>query len=614
MTTTIERPKSIALVDFSYLFKKNYVVLPGAAPLAAAKQTLAYLAELRAGVDHLVLCLDAPPYHRKAVFPDYKAGRPEVEPEEKAQKKWLQAECKRLGYQTAWSKGYEADDVIATLAHIYGEWCADVRIVANDKDAAQCVTANVVQFVPPFGKTDWEIRTAEKVKEKFGVTPEQMPLFQALCGDKSDNVPGVPRVGEVRAADLVSRYKTLAGLAAAMAEGAIGKTSNAVWDSLAKNWNQLVVSLELVTLSTSVPLDAEGLLMKLTPEPAQTDDMGVELDNFQPNSTPMPESAEAEAAWAREQDPQDKAMLAADEPAKPQPRIGKDPKADEVLAAASRERVERAAAEARARIASGENDESGRQSPEGPRQTLTDKQRALYEHERQRVTDAEFDPISRAPGDKAAAPAQLPAPRPAATTPTPAPELMPLVKAKPDYGLVDENLQPKDLRSAEILSKWLASGEMYPQFKTPTQIFTVISRGKELGIGMNAALSTTHIVEGKPVSHADLIRALAERDPNCEYLMPIEFSPTRCVWEGKHRKQPRPVQYAYSIEDAKAAGLVRTGAYGKGGNWTSRPQDMLMKTAGSKLARLLWPGATLGLYCPEELSDKTMEELNEAAA
>jgi hypothetical protein len=233
------------------------------------------------------------------------------------------------------------------------------------------------------------------------------------------------------------------------------------------------------------------------------------------------------------------------------------------------------------------------------------------EYDREREQQGEADTRSNAPGDKSA---ERVAPPRSVAVPAPAkPAPAPLAKTTPNYGLVNADLQPCDLAAAYQVSEWLLKGGLYPQFKTTAQIFTVIARGKELGIGMTTALANTHIIDGKPVNHADLIRALAERDPNFGYLMPVEMSASKCVWEGKHKGQPRPVTLAYTIDEAKAAGLCRSANYGKPGNWEKRPQDMLNKTAASKLARLLWPGATMGLYCAEEMG-YSEEELSEREA
>jgi hypothetical protein len=162
------------------------------------------------------------------------------------------------------------------------------------------------------------------------------------------------------------------------------------------------------------------------------------------------------------------------------------------------------------------------------------------------------------------------------------------------HGETTEDLQPVDLESARTIAKWVHNGRLYPQFPTPESIFTIILRGKELGLGVTTALAGFHLIEGKPAASADLIRSLAERDPDCEWFMMVESTATSATWETKHRKHPKAMRYTYTIEEANQAGM-------RGGNWQKRPRDMLAKTAGSKLARIAYPRATMGLYDPDEM-------------
>src|SRR5688572_1935900 len=134
--TDINRPRTVALVDVSCLFKKNYEAMPGAGPREAAERTLSEFAAVREDTAHVILCLDAPRkeqprYTRNAIYPEYKANRTAPSEQETAQKRWLLDRARKLGYQLARVEGWEADDVIATLARIYGEWCEEVRLVGD---------------------------------------------------------------------------------------------------------------------------------------------------------------------------------------------------------------------------------------------------------------------------------------------------------------------------------------------------------------------------------------------------------------------------------------------------------------------------------------------------
>lgn len=560
------RPASIALVDISYLFKKRYHTWDKAEHMGAAKATLRDLDNLRHGVAHLILCRDAPPYKRKELFAGYKAKRTAPEPEEIANRKFLYEEIKRLGFNCAWCEGYEADDVIATLAKQYSEWCNDVRIVGTDKDMAQCINDQVTQYIPPVGKVDWVVRDVAAVKEKWGVPPELMVLYQALVGDDSDSIPGVKGIGPVAAKKLANAHPNLVKLANAWSDDCASGKPSAQSMLLAANWDQVVLSFKLATLDTNVPLDTEALLIPRMPdpEPVRQNVMDISLDGYVGNATP----------------PHPSTVAAAD--------------ANDALFQSAKQVYE-------ARFATSTNDNNDA----APESATAAKDDALIEqeYERERADNEEHE--ARPP-----APAKAPAP---ATTQALAKKASALQRANEQWGLVDTNLQPLDLTAAYTVSAWLLESELYQQYKTTAQIFAVIVRGKELGLGMTTALAGHHILGGKPVASADLLRALVERDPTFEYMYPAEMSATSVTWVAKRKNNPGPTSFTYTIEDAIQAGLCGAGNYGEKSNWKKRPQDMLNKTAGSKLARLLWPAATLGLYCPEEMGSSE-EELEERMA
>lgn len=526
----MNRPKSIALIDLSYLFKKRFHTTTITGHMAAAKATLKDLEDLKKDVGHVILCLDAPPYeHRKAIHPEYKANRPAPEPEEKAQRAWLYKEVQAAGYNVARCQGYEADDVIATLARSYSGWCEDVRIVCPDKDAAQCVTGRVKQYIPPTGDRDWEVRDMVGVEKKFGVSPALMPLYQALVGDPTDNVPGVPKVGPKTAAELCNKHPSLQLLAEAVAAvNADGKPS-AVFQSLATNWETLRMSLQLVTLDVHVPLDAEALLVPATPIVVDTGEL-LPANDVDPEQQEEPETLlETYERNAREQ----------------------------------------------------------RESVTGEPVTMSEEKQARIEAIKEELRE------------------RIEEKRLARTAPA---------YTATKYGIVTADLQPLDLDSAVSLARWFHKGGLYgAKFKSEAEVFTIIAKARELGLKVTIALDNYHVIDGQPSASADLVRALAEKDPSFEYLYPKEMSATKATWVGKRKGNPEPTVYTYTIEEARAAGLVRSGNYGKPGNWEKRPQDMLVKTAGSKLARLLWPAAVKGLYCFEELG-YSQEELEARGA
>jgi hypothetical protein len=121
-----------------------------------------------------------------------------------------------------------------------------------------------------------------------------------------------------------------------------------------------------------------------------------------------------------------------------------------------------------------------------------------------------------------------------------------------------------------------------------------------LGLGAGTALDSFHVIEGKPYPYAYLLIALARKHPDCEYLYCVEADGSHATWETKNRRNPAPTRVTFTMEQARAAGLPKTGE--KGGNgWIKNPEDMVVKAAGSKLARREYSDSFLGLVSAEEM-------------
>ena len=159
-------------------------------------------------------------------------------------------------------------------------------------------------------------------------------------------------------------------------------------------------------------------------------------------------------------------------------------------------------------------------------------------------------------------------------------------------------LEPRSFRDTMIVSKYLFNSRLYQKFTSPEAIAAIIMRGRELGYGAGTALEVFHVIEGRPYPFAYLVVAECQKDPDCEYLLPVEFDDFHAVAETKHRKIAEPVRLAYTFDQAKAAGLVRD----KGG-WAKHPEDMLVKTALCKLGRRMYPARALGLVSLEEVGE-----------
>ncbi|MGE3831186.1 MAG: DNA polymerase I [Parvibaculaceae bacterium] len=149
---------------------------------------------------------------RNEIYPDYKGHRPDPPSELIPQFPLMREAVKAFGLIPIEQRGFEADDIIATYARQALERGADVTIIAGDKDLMQLVRPGVSMYDPMPGN---ERRIGpEEVKEKFGVPPEKVPEVQALVGDATDNVPGVPGIGIKTASQLINEYGDLETLLA----------------------------------------------------------------------------------------------------------------------------------------------------------------------------------------------------------------------------------------------------------------------------------------------------------------------------------------------------------------------------------------------------------------
>lgn len=144
---------------------------------------------------------------RNEIYPEYKANRDDPPEDLIPQFPLMRDAVKAFGLKPIEEKGYEADDLIAAYAREAREKNAEVLIIAGDKDLMQLVRKGVTMYDPMPGN---ERKIGEKeVEEKFGVEPERVPDVQALCGDATDNVPGVPGIGIKTAALLIQEYGDL---------------------------------------------------------------------------------------------------------------------------------------------------------------------------------------------------------------------------------------------------------------------------------------------------------------------------------------------------------------------------------------------------------------------
>jgi DNA polymerase-1 len=186
---------------------------------------------------------------RSEMYADYKAGRSETPTDFRGQVSLIKEVLEALAIPTVEAEGYEADDVIATLASQGEAEGMDVLIVTGDRDALQLVDDKVTVLMTRRGISDMSRFTPAAVEEKYGLTPVQYPDFAALRGDPSDNLPSIPGVGEKTAAKWVREFGSLDGLVDRVDE-VKGKAGDALREHLAS----VIRNRQLTELRRDVPL------------------------------------------------------------------------------------------------------------------------------------------------------------------------------------------------------------------------------------------------------------------------------------------------------------------------------------------------------------------------
>ncbi|HWH43810.1 MAG TPA: DNA polymerase, partial [Thermoleophilaceae bacterium] len=190
---------------------------------------------------------------REKQYEEYKAGRRKKPDLLREQWPHLAPLVEAFGYTNVSAEGFEADDVIATLARRAREAGMEVMVVTGDRDALQLVEEGVRVMATARGITETKLYDREAVIERYGIPPELIPDFYGLKGDTSDNIPGVPGIGDKTAAQLLQRFGDLETVLASVDEvsGAKRKENLAVHAEAAR------ISKLLATAQREVELDID---------------------------------------------------------------------------------------------------------------------------------------------------------------------------------------------------------------------------------------------------------------------------------------------------------------------------------------------------------------------
>jgi DNA polymerase I len=198
--------------------------------------------------------------HRKELDPEYKVDRRPMPDLLAEQFPHFRPIVEAFGYRNLEFDGWEADDVIATLAAQADEAGIKTTVVSTDRDAFQLVSDNVALMMTPRGVADVHVYTPDRVFARYGVTPEQVPDFIGLKGDTSDNIPGVPGIGDKTAGQLVAQYGSLEGVLEHVDE-----LSPARGRALREHAEQAKASKELATMRRDLQLDCDPAQLVLNP-------------------------------------------------------------------------------------------------------------------------------------------------------------------------------------------------------------------------------------------------------------------------------------------------------------------------------------------------------------
>lgn len=219
----------------------------------------------RENPDAIVVAFDAPgKTFRHAEYPEYKGTRKETAPELVDQFPVVRELIQALGIPSIEVTGYEADDVVGTISRLGEENGYRTTIVTGDLDSLQLVDRSVSVMTTRVGVSDTVVYTPEKVVERFGFGPEHVTDFKAIAGDPSDNIPGVPGIGEKGATALIQKF----GHVEAMLER---------WDEVEPKYQKkiepakdtMLLSKRLATIDRKVPLEYDF-------QPFQVDETQIE--------------------------------------------------------------------------------------------------------------------------------------------------------------------------------------------------------------------------------------------------------------------------------------------------------------------------------------------------
>ena len=201
----------------------------------------------------VLVAWDERPTHRLERFPGYKATRKPTPDLLRQQQPYFRPLVEAFGYRNVSLEGHEADDVIGTLATRAEAAGIPTCVISHDRDAFQLVSPHVSVLLSPRGVTDVHVYTPERVEARYGIPPALVPDFLGLKGDPSDDIPGIPGVGDKTASDLLVRFGSLEGIYANL-PAVPGEKRR---ETLAAHRDDAFTSRALATIERDLPIDID---------------------------------------------------------------------------------------------------------------------------------------------------------------------------------------------------------------------------------------------------------------------------------------------------------------------------------------------------------------------
>jgi len=262
------RESDLFLVDGNNLAYRAFYALPEElatsegfstnALLGFANMLFKLLADYRP--KGVAVAWDTRPVHRTEQLETYKIDRKPMPDLLREQFPYFRPIVDAFGYRNLEFEGWEADDVIATLAHRADEAGVKTTVVSTDRDAFQLVSDNVALMMTPRGVSDVHVYTPERVELRLGIKPEQVPDFIGLKGDPSDNIPGVPGIGDKTAGQLIAQYGSLEEVLEHVDELTPARSK-----AIKEHAEQALAAKELATMRKDLELDFDPTGVVLSP-------------------------------------------------------------------------------------------------------------------------------------------------------------------------------------------------------------------------------------------------------------------------------------------------------------------------------------------------------------